>query len=68
MLRSESITLGEPQPSDPGEYELRDTEQDGSNLEQADSMQWESNRKRAAVLVGTAISQLPIWGMLILTS
>ncbi|KAI9838846.1 MAG: hypothetical protein M1819_004053 [Sarea resinae] len=44
------------------EQQLHDTEQDASSIDQADSRQWESNRKRACVLVGCSILQLPIWG------
>jgi hypothetical protein len=68
MTRNESISLRESLPSDIGEQEPHNTEQDASNLEQANSRQWESNRKRACVLVGSAILQLPIWGRLSLTS
>ena len=39
----------------------RDTEQ-SPNLDENDSRQWETHRKRACVLVGSAILQLSIWG------
>ena len=68
MTRNEGISLRESLPSDVGEQELHNTEQDASNLDQADSRRWESNRKRACVLVGSAILQLPIWGRLNPTS
>lgn len=68
MTRNEGISLRESLPSDIGGQERHDTEQDASNLDQADPRQWESNMKRACVLVGSAILQLPIWGMLIPTS
>lgn len=45
------------------EQEAQDTERDASNAEQAESRQLESKRKRTWVLVGSAILQLPIWGM-----
>jgi hypothetical protein len=38
------------------------------NIDQADSRRLESNMKKASVLLGSAILQLPIWGMLIATS
>lgn len=65
MTQNESISLRE---LDIGEQEPRIAEQDTSNIDQADSRQWESSRKRACVLMGSAILQLPIWGELSLTS
>lgn len=62
MVQNEGISLREPLPPDVGEQEPHDTEQNAFNLDQADSRLWESNRKRACVLVGSAILQLPIWG------
>lgn len=47
--------------------ELNLTDQDTSNLERADPRQWGSNRKRACVLMGSAVLQLPIWGTSSLT-
>lgn len=67
-MRNEGISLREPLPPDVGGQEPQDTEQHAFNLDQADSRQWESNRKRACVLVGSAILQLPIWGRLSPTS
>ncbi|KAL8819980.1 MAG: hypothetical protein Q9191_007614 [Dirinaria sp. TL-2023a] len=61
MLRSETRSLEESRPSDVGEQEPQDIEQDVSNAD-AEPRQWESNRKRVSVLVGSAILQLPIWG------
>lgn len=61
MARTENISLRDSRP-EPGESNLTilDTEQD----EQFNSreLHGESNRKRACVLVGSAILQLPIWG------
>jgi hypothetical protein len=64
MTRNEGIFLHESMPSDVGPEEHHDTEQNASHADQADSRQYESNRKRARVLVGVAILQLPIWGRL----
>lgn len=61
MPRSETSSLEESRPSDVGEQEPQDIEQDVSNAD-AEPRQWESNRKRVSVLVGSAILQLPIWG------
>ena len=71
MAANESVVVRESLPLGIHEHETQDVEQDISNIEQdasnvdqADSRQWVSNRERARVLVGCAISQLPIWGML----
>lgn len=64
MARNEDIVLREPQPSNISEHTRSNSEQDAPNLEQNDSRQWESGRKRASVIVGSAILQLPIWGTL----
>ena len=64
MSLNEDISLRESLPSDVGEQEAHNTLQDASNLDQADSRIWESKTKRACVLVGSAILQLPIWGRL----
>ena len=45
------------------EEEGLDTTQDEVNLEQTSSRPLESARTRACVLLGSAILQLPIWGM-----
>lgn len=68
MTRNEDISLRESLPSGVGEQQPHDIEPEASNLDEADSRQWESHRKRACVLVGSAILQLPIWGRLSLTS
>ena len=68
MAPFEVISLRESLPTDTGEREAHDIEQDTSNLEQANSRQWDSSGKRARVLVGSAILQLPIWGRLSLAS
>ncbi|MCJ1225611.1 hypothetical protein MMC12_002260 [Toensbergia leucococca] len=62
MTRNQGISLRESLPSDSGEQEPYDAEQYVFNLDQADSSQRESNRKRACVLVGSGLLQLPIWG------
>jgi hypothetical protein len=63
MTQNEDIPLRE-SPANVGEQESYDTERDAFNLHQADPRQWESNRKRTCVLLGSAILQLPIWGRL----
>jgi len=60
MTRNEDVSLQESLPSGNGEQELHSTEREESSLDQAESRQWESNRKRVCVLVGSAILQLPI--------
>jgi hypothetical protein len=63
MPQSESISLHELQPSNNREQDISDTDQDAFHLEQAGSGQLESKKTRARVLLGSAILQLPIWGM-----
>jgi hypothetical protein len=63
MTRNEDIPLRET-PANRCEQEPYDTERDAFNLHHADSRQWESNRKRTCVLLGSTILQLPIWGRL----
>lgn len=62
MTSREGIVLREQEPSGFGEREL-DTERNESNFDEANASQWESNQKKLYVLVGSAILQLPIWGM-----
>lgn len=62
MTPKETISLRESLPPDVGEQDGHNIEQAASNPNQADSRQWESTRKRACVLLGSAILQLPIWG------
>lgn len=68
MTSHEDITLREPRPwsSDFREQEPLDIDRDEANPDQSDSDQWESNKKKLCVLLGSAILQLPIWGMRIL--
>jgi hypothetical protein len=47
MTQDEGISLHESLPSDVGKQEPRGTDEDASNLNQADSRQRESSRKRA---------------------
>lgn len=54
MARNEIMSLRD--------RELHDAEQDAPNLAQSDSRQRVLTRRRVCVLVGSAISQLPIWG------
>jgi hypothetical protein len=62
MPQNEVISLHESVPPDAGEQVSQETEQDALSVDQGNSRQWESNWKRACVLVGSAILQLPIWG------
>lgn len=68
MTQNEEISLREVQPSNVGEQEPHDIEQEASNPDQAESRQWESKRTKACVLLGSSILQLPIWGKITLTS
>jgi hypothetical protein len=68
MSQNGSISLRESLPSDISQQEHRGSEQNVPNINQADSRRLESNMKKASVLLGSAILQLPIWGMLIATS
>lgn len=63
MSRNESISLHETSRSADGP---EDVEQDASALAHNNSRQIESRRKKACVLAGNAILQLPLWGMLTL--
>jgi len=62
MAESGTISLHELVPSEAGQQDSQETRQSASILDQNDSRQWESKRKRACVLTGSAILQLPIWG------
>jgi hypothetical protein len=68
MAPNEDTPLRESAPLDVADQEPNYSEQNASELEEADSRQWESNRKRACVLLGTTILQLPIWGKLNFTA
>ena len=58
----DDISVRDPGPSDPDELEPHDVEQEHPHLDQVDSRQWESKRKRACVLASSSMLQLPIWG------
>ena len=62
MARNENISLHEPMASHVGEANQQNTEQDADIQDQAEPRQYESSVKRACVLLGSAILQLPIWG------
>lgn len=62
MAGNGDFPLHESVPLDVHDQEPNDSVQNAPQIEQADSRQWESNRKRACVLLGTTILQLPIWG------
>ena len=63
MAPNEDIALRESRPSGLElDTDSHDTEQNMASHSQSDMRQWESKRKRASVLAGSAISQLPIWG------
>ncbi|KDN70339.1 hypothetical protein CSUB01_12661 [Colletotrichum sublineola] len=56
MARSETISLQNSMPA--GE----NTVVEAVNFEEPASREWESSRKRAMVLIGSGLLQLPIWG------
>ncbi|KAI1081606.1 major facilitator superfamily domain-containing protein [Whalleya microplaca] len=62
MARDEDISVQEAQSPEVSEREQRDIELDAPNLGHAESSPWMPNRKRACVLLGSAILQMPIWG------
>ena len=64
MAQNEDISLREPMASEVGVLNQRNTEQEADSQEQAESRQYESSVKRACVILGSAILQLPIWGRL----
>ncbi|KAL8689239.1 MAG: hypothetical protein Q9218_005047 [Villophora microphyllina] len=49
-------------PPNADQHVLQSTEEAVPNVDQPGSRQWESKWKRACVLTGSAILQLPIWG------
>ena len=61
MAQDGGISLRESRVPD-GQQEPHDIEQSAVTIDQADSRQWETKRKRACVLLGSSILQLPIWG------
>jgi hypothetical protein len=63
MSQHDTIALREVRSSDASADQILDAEQDAINMEQAEIRQAESKRKRASVLLGSAILQLPIWGV-----
>jgi hypothetical protein len=56
---ADSISLREPQQLNHGEPERNTIDDAGQAARQRDL-----DRKRAIVLIGSALSQLPIWGMI----
>ncbi|KAJ5397584.1 monocarboxylate transporter [Penicillium cosmopolitanum] len=62
MNDANQIRLQESRASAIHELDSSDAEQRTMDLEQIDSRQAESNRKKLSVLVGSGIIQLPIWG------
>ncbi|KAF4634657.1 hypothetical protein G7Y89_g3437 [Cudoniella acicularis] len=63
MSRNGSVPVRELLPMEfSGEQQLNGAEQAAPLDQQANPRQRESNRKRACVLLGSAILQLPIWG------
>jgi hypothetical protein len=63
MAGPSEIALRELSPSDSPEQRHSHTEQHGTSFAEADARQWESKKKRAMVIVGSGLLQLPIWGM-----
>ena len=62
------ISLQESRPVENAQQRPNDMEQAATNLESAELRQQELKRIRLAVLLGSAILQLPIWGILVLHS
>ncbi|KAL8707219.1 MAG: hypothetical protein Q9220_007713 [cf. Caloplaca sp. 1 TL-2023] len=62
MAPHESIVMHHPDPLDGNEPAPDEMERDSHGLDQGASRERESGRKRACVLTGSAILQLPIWG------
>ncbi|KAG0651688.1 Monocarboxylate transporter 12 [Hyphodiscus hymeniophilus] len=62
MSSTDAISLRDRLPPNITEQDPPEAEEDAPNLGQAESRQWESHRKRASVLLGSAVLQLPIWG------
>lgn len=66
MTQDEHIPIQELSPPNRsivgGQHQVN--EQNVSSLDQADLRQWDSYKRRACVLAGSAILQLPIWGTL----
>lgn len=58
-----SLRAQPPPPVDFGTEELRITDQEPPDLDQTASIRHGSNKKRACVLIGNGLLQLPIWGM-----
>lgn len=61
MAGDSEIALRELSSSDSPGQSQTNTEQDGIAAE-ADAREWESKKKRAMVIVGSGLLQLPIWG------
>lgn len=68
MARNGGTSFRDPQPLNVAleerDSEVYDLGEDVSNPVQDNPRRWESSRKRAWVLVGSALLQLPIWGWL----
>jgi hypothetical protein len=64
MASNESIALRESLPPEVPEQEPRRDPRVIPNINRRDSTRWDSNMKKAFVLIGSAILQLPIWGRL----
>ena len=62
MARDEDIALHELQVTNSEPEGLDIEQQSAVTIDQADSRQWETKRKRACVLLGSSLLQLPIWG------
>ncbi|KAI0478751.1 major facilitator superfamily domain-containing protein [Xylariaceae sp. FL0804] len=62
MSPTEDVSLRQLPPADVHGPSSHHFHEDTANLEAADWRQWESTRKRAYILLGASISQLPIWG------
>lgn len=65
MNQIEGISLNELPPTDPNHEQAAEAGSDGGGdhtLTTSDARHAEAGRRRALVLLGASISQLPIWG------
>lgn len=62
MPEDEAIALQGPLPSIDNDSTPNGDTDDASQLEQASIRQYESTKNRSSVLLGSAVSHMPIWG------
>ena len=63
MAQNDSVSLDQRSPSITNDQEPYVAEDHATSLEHNEPRIPESHRKRACVLLGSSILQLPIWGM-----